>query len=502
VQVFNDLANGFALALTPENLAAALIGALIGTAVGVLPGMSPTAAMAIFLAPTIGLKPETGLIVLGAMFYGSQYGDSMTAILMNVPSEAASVVISTDGYQMTRRGRAGAALSSAAVASFVGATVGLVGLMLFGPLLSAVAVLFGPADYFDIALFALLLLARIASGSVWKGLLMMGLGLAVTTVGIDPLTGVARFTFGKVVLTQGIELVPVVVGLFGMAELFELTSRAGAFPTIAKLRFREIFPTLAEWFEAVPAMARGAGIGFFLGLLPGPTLTLATFVSYALEKRLPKGLVEFGKGAIRGVAGPKAADDAAVSGNLVPLLALGLPFSPVTAVLFAGLLLHGIQPGPLLITQHANIFWGFIAAMYVGNVALLILNFPLVGIWINLLRIRTPVLLSLLMILMFVGVFGYRNSTLDLIVLLVSGLVGYALKQLRFDRTILVLGLVLGPLLETSLREALFISRGNPVVFAARPVGVVVVLGLLLVFALPRVMGRMMPQIPPAELDM
>jgi putative tricarboxylic transport membrane protein len=492
VDLVNNLAHGFALALTPENALAALIGAVIGTAIGVLPGMTPTSTMAILLAPTLMLKPETGLIVLAAVYYGSQYGDSMTAILLNIPSESPSVVIATDGYRLTRRGRAGAALALAAVASFVGANVGLIGLALAAPALSLLALKFGPADYFEIALFALLALSRITGSSIPKALLTIGIGLAATTIGVDLLAGTSRFTFGQIQMSQGVQIIPVVIGLFGLSELLNLATESLATATGLKFGLRELWPARREWRSGVPPMVRGSILGFFMGILPGPTLTLATFVSYALERRLSWRRPWLQDGDVRGVTGPKSADDAAVSGNLVPLLALGLPFSTVTAVLFAGLLLHGVQPGPLFIQSHPNIFWGFVAAMSLGNIALLILNFPLVGIWVNLLRIPKPIFLAALTVLIVVGAYGYRNSFFDLQIMVISGLIGYLMRRLNFDRTVLVLGLVLGPVLEIGLRQALLLSRGDLSTFITRPTAWVLatVLVVLLATSLLREAGR------------
>jgi len=488
-----DILNGFALALTPVNILAALVGALIGTAVGVLPGMGPTAAVGILVTATVTLSPETGLIALAAVYYGTQYGDSMTAILMRIPSEPPAVVLAVDGYPMAQKGRAGPALAIAAISSFIGAALSLIGLMIAAPTVSRVALLLGPADYAVIAVIALLVLSRFSGGSFSTRLLSLAIGLAATTIGLDMVTGIGRFTFDSPELLQGVEIAPVVIGLYGLAELLHLAGRGGGFPAVEKIPFRKLFPSRTEWRKATPAAGRGAVVGFLMGVLPGPTLSLANFASHSLERRISKHPEEFGKGAVQGVAGPGAADNAAVSGNLLPFLALGLPFTSVTAVLFAGLLLHGIQPGPLLISQHPELFWGLIAAMFVGNVALLLLNFPMVGVWIRLLRIPSPILLALLMVLMFTGVYGFRNSVFDLVVLLVSGVAGYLMKLVDLDRTVLVLGLVLGPVLETSIRQALFISRGDPTVFVTTPmgiVGVVVLVGVVVGPPLRRALRR------------
>lgn len=477
------LSYGFGVALTPVNLLAALGGALIGTALGILPGMSPTVACALLLMPTLGMSPETGLIMLGAVLYGTQYGDSMTAILMNVPSEAPSVVIAIDGYQLTKKGRSGAALAVAAIGSFIGASIGLVGLALIARPVGRLALVFGPPEYFAITVTGLFLLSRMSGSSISKGLVSLSLGLMLTTVGMDPLTGTTRFTFGYFALAQGFELVPVVIGLVGMAEMLEMAASTTWLGKFTRFKFREIFPSWREWKEAVPASLRGAGLGFLCGLLPGPTLALSTFVSYRLERYLAP--TEVGHGAIRAVAGPKSADDGAISGTLVPLMALGIPFTPVTAVLFAGLLLHGLTPGPALMLSRPEIFWGLVAAMYVGNVALLILNFPLIGLWMSFLRIPQSVLLAMLVVLTLIGGYAVRNSLLDMSMVLLMGILGYVLKQLGFDRLLVILGVVLGGMLETTFRQSLELSRGDLMIFVQRPLSLALFIFLLIILLAP-----------------
>jgi putative tricarboxylic transport membrane protein len=457
---------GFGIALTPDNVVAALSGALLGTAVGILPGLGPTVVLALLLGPTMRMKTEAGLIMLGAIYYGTQYGDSMSAILMNVPSEAPSVVIAIDGYKAARRGRAGAALSVAAMGSFLGASIGLVGLAVLAGPLSQAALAFGPPEYFVITVVGLLVLSKISSTSPWRGLTALGLGLALTTIGIESITGRPRFTFGVTDLMEGVDVVPAVMGLIGMAEMIHMAAKPIMAGEMAKFSYREIFPTFAEWKEAVPASLRGSVLGFFCGLLPGPTMTLATFASYRLERLLSPHTV--GKGALRAVAGPKAADDGAISGTLVPLMGLGIPFTSVTAVLFAGLLLHGVTPGPLLIVQRPDLFWGLVAAMYVGNVALLILNFPLVGMWVSVLKIPQSVLSAMLVVLMLIGAYSLRSSVLDMAVVIIMGAVGYAMKQLDYERTLVILGLVLGPMLETAFARSLEMSGGDLNIFIER----------------------------------
>lgn len=477
----SGLIYGFGVALTPVNLLAAMAGALLGTAVGILPGMSPTIAVAILLVPTMSMKPETGLIMLGAIYYGTQYGDSMTAILMGVPSEAPSVVIGIDGYQVAKKGRAGAALAVSAIASFIGASIGLVGLTLLAGPLSDAALAFGPPEYFALTVTGLLILSRMSSTSLWKGLFSLGIGLAATTVGIEPLTNTSRFTFGNTDLMLGIDLVPMAMGLIGMAEMIHIVTQKTGLPRAPKVTYRELMPTRREWREAIPASLRGSVLGFLFGLLPGPTMTLSTFASYRLERRLAPS--EVGHGAIRAVAGPKSADDGAISGTLVPLMALGIPFTAVTAVLFAGLMMHGVTPGPTLITQRPEIFWGLVAAMYIGNLALLILNFPLVGMWMSILRIPQPILSGMLVVLMLIGSYSLRSSSVDMVVVVASGILGYIMKQLNYERTLVILGLVLGPMLESNFGQCLQMSGGDPMIFFDRPIPELIWL-ILLVFLL------------------
>ncbi len=490
MDALSGLSYGLSVALAPQNLLAALLGAVAGTFVGVLPGLGPVGALALLLTATVKLRPETALIMLAGIYYGSMYGGSTTSILVNVPGEAASVVTCIDGYQMARKGRAGAALAVSAVGSFVAGTVGILGLMLFAPLLADLALSFGPAEYAALCLLGLFALSRISSGSFWKGLVMAALGLCLATVGMDIVSGTPRYTFGITGLFQGIDMIPVIMGLFGLAEVFAVAEQAGGLPQLAKFRFRELFPTWQEWRRAIAPILRGSGLGFFIGLIPGPAAVIASFASYSLERSLSKHPEEFGQGAIEGVAGPESANNAASSGAMVPLLGLGIPFSPVTAVLLAALMIQGIQPGPLLVQEHPEIFWGVVASMYIGNLALLILNFPLVGVWVSVLRIPQPILLALIVVFIFVGAYSVNNSMLDLAVLVAMGALGYLLKKLRFDPSPLIVGVVLGPMLEKNFRQSLYGSQGDPWIFFERPISAALLFALLIVVVLP-VLWRM-----------
>jgi putative tricarboxylic transport membrane protein len=479
------LAYGFSVALAPANLFACLIGVLVGTLVGVLPGIGPVGAMALLLPSTFSLEPATALIMLAGIYYGAMYGGSTTSILVNVPGEAGSVVTLLDGYQMTRRGRAGAALAIAAAGSFVAGTVGVVGIMFAASWLADLAVRFGPPEYFAIALGGLLLLSRLSGGSVLHAFVMVAIGLALATVGMDSISALRRFTFGSVQLSQGVDLVPVIMGLYGVAEVLALAEEGVRRADIARVRLREMLPTRAEWRQAAAPVARGSVLGFVTGLVPGPAAVLSTFIAYTVEKKLSRTPERFGQGAIEGVAGPEAANNGATAGAMVPLLSLGIPFSPATAILLGALVVHGLQPGPLMISQRPEVFWGFIASMYIGNVLLLILNLPLVGVFVSVLRLPQHVLATLVLLLCLVGSFSLSNSYLDLWVLAIFGVFGYGLRKLRIDPSPLVVAMVLGPMMEKTLRQSLFLTQGSVVAMLARPLTLGILLVPVLAFAIP-----------------
>ena len=481
----DGLMYGFSVALTPGNLFACFIGVVVGTIVGVLPGIGPVGAMALLLPSTFALHPATALIMLAGIYYGAMYGGSTTSILVNVPGEAGSVVTLLDGYQMTRRGRAGAALAIAAVGSFVAGTIGVVGIMVAAGWLADLAVAFGPPEYFAITFGGILLLSRLSGGSIVHAFVMVAIGLALGTVGMDSISALRRFTFGSIQLAQGIDLVPVIMGLYGVAEVLLLAEEGIARARIASVRLRELLPTREEWRQSAAPIARGSVVGFFTGLVPGPAAVLSTFISYTLEKKISRTPERFGHGAVEGVAGPEAANNAATAGAMVPLLSLGIPFSPATAILLGALVIHGLQPGPLMISQNPEVFWGFIASMYIGNVMLLILNLPLVGIFVSVLRLPQHVLAIMVLLLCLVGAFSLNNSYLDLWVLALSGLFGYGLRKIGVDPSPLVVALVLGPMMEKTLRQALFLTRGSVVDLVARPLTAAILIAALAAFAGP-----------------
>lgn len=487
----DGLLYGFAVCAAPNNLLAVIGGTIIGTLIGVLPGIGPVGAIALLLPITLSMKAETALIMLAGIYYGSMYGGSTTSILVNVPGESTSVVTCIDGYQMAKKGRAGAALAVAAVGSFLAGTLGLVLLMLFAPVLANYALSFGPPEYFAIALLGLFALSRITGAPFWQSVLVLGFGLALATVGMDSVSFTPRYTMGVVQLSSGVELVPVVMGLFGVAEVLCVAEASGGLPQIVKTKFRELFPRRSEWRRSWGPIFRGSGLGFFWGLIPGPSTVLSTFASYKLEKHLSKHPEEFGQGAIEGVAGPESANNAASAGAMVPMLSLGIPFTPGAAMLLAALLIQGVQTGPLLISSRPEIFWGVVASMYIGNVALLILNFPLVGMWTSILKIPQSILLALILLLTMVGAFAINNNMLDLVVLIVMGVLGYFFRKIKFDVAPIVVALVLGPMLETTMRESLYMSRGEVSIFITRPISGTILATLLVFLVAPPIRNLM-----------
>jgi len=466
----SGLLHGLNVVFTFQNLLAAFFGALAGTALGVLPGLGPVAGVAILLPITFTFPPTAGLIMMAGIYYGAQYGGSTTAILVNMPGESSSVVTCIDGYKLTKRGRAGGVLSIVAIGSFVGGTVSVIGVMLFSPALAQLGILFGPAEFFALTAGGLLLLARISGGSFAAGILPMALGMVLSTIGEEAVTAMNRFTFGFNDLSQGIDLVPLVVGLYGVTEIMFLVERIKSQPLPVPVRLRDMLPTREELRRSWAPYGRGTIVGFIFGLLPGPSATLSSFASYRLEKGVSKYRDEIGEGAIEGVAGPETANNAAATSSMVPLLSLGMPFGAITALMMAAMMVYGVQPGPLLMTDHPEIFWGVIASMLIGNVMLLALNIPMISVWVSLLRIPSHILLTMILLVAVVGSYSVRNSMLDVYVLLFIGLIGYVFRKLDFQLAPLVVGVVLGPLIEKHMREALFMSRGDLLVYISSPI--------------------------------
>jgi putative tricarboxylic transport membrane protein len=486
-ETLQNLYLGFSIALSPSILIYAFAGCVIGTLVGVLPGVGPLAGISLLLPASFGLNATTAIVLLAGIYYGAMYGGSTTSILMRIPGEAASVMTCIDGYAMTRKGRAGAALAIAAVGSYVAGTVSVIGLMLLAPPLARFALRFGPPEYVALLLLGLLVLAYMSGGSVPKSLAMATLGLLLGMIGIDPMTGYFRFHYGLVELGDGIGIVPVAVGLFGVSEIL-LSAGQATPPAVMKPKLRELLPSRQEWHDSFWPIGRGTVLGFLIGIIPGSAHIISSFVSYAVERRLSKHPEQFGHGAVAGVAGPESANNSATSGAFVPMLALGVPSGPIPAVMLAAMMVHGISPGPLLITQQPDLFWGFIASMYVGNVVLLILNLPMVGVFVNLLRIPYPLLYPGILVFSVVGVYAVNSSVVDIWIMAVMGALGYLLRKFDFETAPIVLGLVLAPMLEMSLRQSLALSSGSYAVFVNRPIAasmLVVGLALLLLSLRP-----------------
>jgi putative tricarboxylic transport membrane protein len=466
--VLHDLFYGFSIVIQPLNLLSCFIGVFIGTLVGVLPGIGPAGAMSLLLPATFGISPVSAIIMLAGIYYGAMYGGSTTSILVNIPGEAASVVTCLDGYQMAVRGRAGPALGIAAFGSFIAGTLGLIGLMLLTNPLAELALKFGPAEYFSLMCLGLSILVYLTQGSILRGLEMAGVGLFLSFIGQDIVTGSARFTFGLIGLLDGVGLVPLVMGLFGISEiLLNLEKRKERI--VLQEKIKNLFPNREDWRKSVKPIGRGTLVGFFLGILPGGGAIVSSFVSYALEKKFSKHPEEFGRGAIEGVAGPESANNAASSGAFIPMFSLGIPANGVMALLLGALMLHGLRPGPLLLSENPEIFWGVVASMYVGNVVLLALNLPLIGIWVKILKIPYRTLFPLILLFCLIGAYSVSNIVFDIFAMLLFGVLGYLLRKFEYEPAPLVLAFVLGPMLEQNLRQTLILSDGNLGVFLSRP---------------------------------
>jgi len=464
------LLQGFSVALTPTNLFFAFLGALLGTVVGVLPGIGPIGAMALLLGATYSLPPATALIMFAGIYYGSMYGGSTTSILVNIPGEPSSVVTCLDGNQMARRGRGGAALFIAAAGSFVAGSIALVILSWLAPILAEVALKFGPPEYFAIAVFGLLVLSQLSGQELLKSFLMVGVGLLLSTVGMDVINGQPRFDFGTIGLKQGVDFVPIAMGLFGVAEVLEVAKESlDDRKDVIRVKLRQLLPNRGEMKRSVGPTLRGSVLGFMTGLIPGPAAVISTFLSYTLERKISKRPKEFGQGAPEGVAGPESANNASAVGAFVPLLSLGIPFAPPTALLLSAMMIHGVTPGPMLIQERPDVFWGVISSMYIGNFMLLVLNLPLVGIFLHVLRTPRNLLMPLILLLCVVGVFAVNNSVVDLWIMLVSGIGGYFLRKMDFSVAPLVLALVIGPMMENALRQSLMLSLGSFDIFFTQP---------------------------------
>jgi putative tricarboxylic transport membrane protein len=469
---------GFANAISLVNLAACFAGVFLGTMIGVLPGLGPTATMSLLLPLTLSFaSPVTGLIMLAGIWYGAQYGGSTTSILVNIPGESSSVITCIDGNQMSKKGRTGAALCIAAIASFVAGTIGLIGLQFFAPPLAKAALAFGPPEYLCLMVFAFTVLSNLTGSSISKGLVMVFIGFFIGVIGTDSQSGISRFTLNSVNLMGGIDFLPIAMGLFGITEIVSLLIDKDSNRKLDKVRLKDLYPNKEELRRSGKPMLRGSILGFFVGLIPGPGPTISTFLSYSLEKRLSKKHKnEFGKGAVEGVAGPEAANNSAVSGSLVPLLALGIPFAPPAAILLAGMRMQNIEAGPMLFQQNPEIFWGIVASMYLGNIMLLVLNLPLVGLFTKVATIRPAFLMPVVSIFCMIGVYSVRNNVFDIWVMLLAGIVGYFLRRRNYPVAPLILALVLGPTTESAFRNSLVILDGNLGLIFLRPIAATLLL--------------------------
>jgi putative tricarboxylic transport membrane protein len=474
METLNFLLSGFAAAATPANLAFALIGCILGTLIGVLPGLGPAAGTAILIPLTFKLDPTGAIIMLSAIYYGAMYGGTITSVLLNVPGEAASVITCIDGFQMAKQGRGGTALGIAAIGSFIGGIFATVALVVVATPLSTLALRFGPPEFFALMLFGLSLVTGLAGRSLVAGVLMTVVGLLIAMVGIDPVVGAPRFTFGIPELYDGVGFIPVVMGLFGIGEI--LITAEKPYKEVIKTSFAHLLPSAAEWRRSAGAIVRGTGIGFFLGLIPGVGAIIPTFMSYITEKRLSKTPEQFGTGAIEGVAGPETANNAYANAAMVPLLTLGIPSSPTIAVLMGAFIVNGLTPGPFLFQERPELVWAIIASFFIGNVLLLILNLPLVGLWAKILEIPWQYVCGGTLLFCILGAYSINQSVFDIWLMLIFGIIGYLLRKLDFPIAPAILGLILGPQLEKSLRTSLEMSAGDFTIFLTRPITAVLLL--------------------------
>jgi len=484
MEILEHLATGFVAAGSLQNLMFCLIGVVLGTLIGVLPGIGPIPTLAILLPITFGLDPLSALIMLAGIYYGAQYGGSTTSILVNMPGEASSVVTCIEGHQMAKRGRAGSALATAALASFFAGCVGTVFIAAFGPPLSAFAQKFNSPDYFALMLLGLVMAVVLAHGSVLKATTMVLIGLLLGLVGTDTNTGLTRYTFGIGGLWEGIDFLPLVLGLFGIVEIIRNLENPPGERTAISTRLRDLWPTRQEFREAWPAALRGTGLGSILGILPGGGAVLASFASYTLEKKVTRQPHRFGHGAIEGVAGPEAANNAAAQTSFIPLLTLGIPSNPIMAIMMGAMIIQGIQPGAAVMTARPDLFWGMVASMWIGNLMLVIINLPMLGIWVKLLSVPYRFLYPAILLFCAIGVYSTSTEPFMMVLMIVFSIFGYILLKFGCEPAPLVLGFILGPLMEENLRRSLVLSRGDPMIFLDRPISASLLVATVLMIAL------------------
>ncbi len=477
----NSLLYGFHVAITSTNLFYCFVGVLLGTLVGVLPGLGPAAAIALLLPAVTHINPVSSMILLAGIFYGAQYGGSTTSILLNIPGEASSVATCLDGYQMALKGRGGPALGMSAFGSFIAGTIGVIGIAFLAPVLASFALKFGPPEYFSLVVMSMTMVTYLSRGSFIKALMMVPLGLILGTVGMDPHTGDFRFTYGTVALRDGLGIVPIIMGLFGISEVMRNVG-ISLHQSILKTKIKELFPSLQDWKDSKWPILRGTFLGFSVGVIPGLSLA-STFLSYGLEKKISKHPEKFGTGAIEGVAAPESCNNASVQATFIPMLSLGIPTGAVMAMLLGCLMIQGIQPGPLLIREHPDIFWGLISSMYMGNFMLLVLNLPLIPVWVRIIRIPYSYLFPSILIFCIIGCYTLNNNWADVVVMGIFGVVGYLMKRFNIEAAPLVLALILGPLLEDHLRRSLLISKGSFLIFVTRPISASFMIVSILILA-------------------
>lgn len=489
METFQHLWLGFQVACTPTNLLFAFVGVLAGQLIGVLPGIGPSAGVAILLPVTFGVNPVSAMIMFAGIYYGAMYGGTITSVLVNIPGEAASVMTCLDGYQMAKQGRAGVALGIAAFGSFIAGTMGIVALMFFAPWLAGVALSFGPPEYAALMFMSFVLIIGLTSTSVVKGAACLAIGLFLAVVGVDVMTGAPRFTFGQVEFLDGIDFVPVAMGVFGIAEvLISLDEDESVDLRNIKLKIKHLLPGLRDWAASIMPIFRGGVIGFFVGMMPGSGATACSMVSYATERKLSKTPERFGHGAIEGVAGPESANNAASVGGLVPLMTLGIPSSATTAVMLGGLLMFGLRPGPLLFEQNPEFVWGLIASMYLGNIMLVILNTVFIPIFVAAVRVKLAFLAPMIVAFTVVGAYSLKNSVFPVFLMLGMGVIGYFMKKLKYPPAPLVLALVLGDTMEATVRQSLKMSHGDLGIFFSRPLSAALISAALAMALFPLVM--------------
>lgn len=485
MDAFSSLLHGFGVALTPMNLLWSVVGVTLGTAIGVLPGLGPALTIALLLPVTFQVEPAAAFILFGGIYFGAMFGGSTTSILINTPGESATIVTALEGNKMARNGRGGPALATAAIGSFVAGTIGVLGLTMLAPIVVKIALMFSPADYFALMVLSFVTVSAVLGNSIWRGLTALALGLFVGLIGIDLQTGQARFTFGQMSLLDGIDVVVVCVGLFAVGETLHLASRYRATKEEITAIKGSLWMNREDWGRSWKPWLRGTAIGFPFGSIPAGGAEIPTFLSYFLEKKLSKKPEEFGKGAIEGVAGPEAANNASAAGVFVPLLTLGLPTSATAAILLSAFQSYGINPGPQLLSSQPDLVWGLIASLYIGNVMLLVLNLPLVGVWVQILKIPTPYLYAGILLFATVGTYGISRSVMDLGILYGVGVLGFFMRRYDFPTSPVIIGMILGPLAEQQFRRAMTISQGDITVFFTRPLSATILTLSLLAILVP-----------------